>query len=166
MNSTLTPDMMIIHAVQVRQIDCVMVKGSKVPMGLFTYDLDMEAAIASAQANSGMAPPAVPEPFKRMGSSRHFGAGSSRLSAAAAAAAVAAGGGGGGGASSCLDAEACELLLSAQWEDEWLDNPVLASSWALTGAYKQQWDLGFQVRSSAWGLKFSMLGFWGFNARF
>ena len=126
-----------------------MVKGSKVPMGLFTYDMDMDAAIGAAQDMAGSpaaAPAAGSEPIKRIGSSRHFGASSSKLSAAAAAAAA------GGGASSCVDAEACEMLLSSQWEDEWLDNPVLASSWALTGPYKQQWDAGFEVRDMDWGL--------------
>jgi hypothetical protein len=35
-------------ATQVRQVDCVLLKGSQVPMGLYTYDLDMPAALAAA----------------------------------------------------------------------------------------------------------------------
>lgn len=42
--------MLLFHMLilQVRQIDCVTVKGSNQPMGLFCYDLDLEAAKAAA----------------------------------------------------------------------------------------------------------------------
>jgi hypothetical protein len=38
-----------------------------------------------------------------------------------------------------------QLLLSQEWDDDWLDNPVVAGSWGLTWAFKEQWDDAMQV---------------------
>jgi hypothetical protein len=38
-----------------------------------------------------------------------------------------------------------QLLLSQEYDDDWLDNPVVGGSWGLTWAFKEQWDDAMQV---------------------
>lgn len=39
-----------------------------------------------------------------------------------------------------------QLLLAQEYDDDWLANPVLAGSWGLDWAFKEQWDEAMQVR--------------------
>jgi hypothetical protein len=39
-----------------------------------------------------------------------------------------------------------QLLLSQEYDDDWLDNPVVGGSWGLTWPFKEQWDDAMQVR--------------------
>lgn len=42
-------------------------------------------------------------------------------------------------------ASALQLLLSQDYDDEWLDNPVVAGSWGLSWSFKEEFDDAFQV---------------------
>ena len=117
---------------QVRQIDCVTVKGSAVPMGLFTYDVCLDR---------------IPEPKEHP-----------KLRAGAAEAANISSGGDGGAEDAeaaaavtrALDAEATEIeidLLWRQYGDEWEENPDLVMTWGIDFAFKEAFDDGFQVRT-------------------
>jgi hypothetical protein len=44
-----------------------------------------------------------------------------------------------------------QLLLSQEYDDDWLDNPVVGGSWGLTWAFKEQWDDAMQVREGVRG---------------
>ncbi|KAF6253793.1 nucleotide cyclase [Scenedesmus sp. NREL 46B-D3] len=37
------------------------------------------------------------------------------------------------------------LLLSQEYDDDWLDNPVVGGSWGLTWSFKEQWDDAMQL---------------------
>lgn len=114
-------------AVQVRQIDCVTVKGSNHPVGLFTYDIDLQAA-AEAVANS-------------MSGSSNFPAAPADKHGQAAA----------GdkfyqhGSSSSGVADSADDLLYCEYDDDWEQNPAIANSWALSFGFKQQFEDAFQV---------------------
>jgi hypothetical protein len=38
-----------------------------------------------------------------------------------------------------------QLLLALDFDDDWLDNPVISESWGLTWQFKEDFDDGFQV---------------------
>lgn len=38
-----------------------------------------------------------------------------------------------------------QLLLALDYEDDWLDNPVVAGSWGLNWTFKDDFDEAFQV---------------------
>jgi hypothetical protein len=39
------------------------------------------------------------------------------------------------------------VLLAADYDDDWLDNPVVAGTWGLTWAFKEAFDDAFEVLS-------------------
>lgn len=39
-----------------------------------------------------------------------------------------------------------QLLLSLDYEDDWVDNPVVAGSWGINWVFKDDFDEAFQVR--------------------
>lgn len=95
---------------RVRQIDCVTVKGSNRPMGLFTYDVTLER-IAAPDRPSSWASPAA-------GLSRRESLASSTASASA------------GATLEPIDGDPVSYSLSAyNWE--FSDHPDLANTWAV-----------------------------------
>lgn len=39
-----------------------------------------------------------------------------------------------------------QLLLSLEFDDDWVDNPVVAHSWAISWDFKEAFDEAFEVR--------------------
>ncbi len=122
---------------QVRQIDCVTVKGSNQPIGLFTYDLDAEATAS---------PPASP---RALISTAHIDSNDSNVSTSM----------------QCKNLQideqeawsnskraqedgedAAEVLLAQEYEDDWADNPDVADTWGLSQHFKDMFDEAFKVR--------------------
>eukprot|EP00798_Chlamydomonas_sp_ICE-L_P018652 gene18652-25168_t len=101
---------------KVRQIDCVTVKGSSVPMGLFTYDISLDR---------------IPEPVDPSHPS------SMELQGEKKAKAI---------ATTDAEAEAAEEeLLWAQYYDEWNENPDLLQTWGIDIEFKNEFEEGFQA---------------------
>eukprot|EP00879_Flechtneria_rotunda_P028035 GHRR01030109.1.p1 GENE.GHRR01030109.1~~GHRR01030109.1.p1 ORF type:complete len:200 (+),score=69.83 GHRR01030109.1:78-677(+) len=137
---------------QVRQIDCVTVKGSNQPLGLFCYDLDLEAAKVqvmqlaaqhrrdsndSDRADAGLLSVSVRNNLAGIPDAASAARSSVVVTPGQAALAAADEEGAG--------VDEAELLLSQEYEDDWLDNPVVASSWGLTWQYKEDFNAAFQM---------------------
>lgn len=39
-----------------------------------------------------------------------------------------------------------QVLLSLEYDDDWVDNPVVSRSWAITWEFKRAFDAAFEVR--------------------
>jgi hypothetical protein len=109
---------------RVRQIDCVTVKGSNRPMGLFTYDVSLERVPSPDQAAPWGGPAAAAAGFSRRESM------ASSVSATAAAPPE-------------IEGDPVSFSLSAyNWE--FSDHPDLAHTWAVDHAFL---DLFARVRN-------------------
>jgi len=134
---------------QCGQIDCVTVKGSNQPMGLFTYDVTLErvpvpvprnpvaSTLAAAAADLIRAVPHAKSMFGGPGGSPgsrtpHRAASAAAVAAAAATAAAAA----------AADADFTSYSLSA-YEQEFVEHPDLLATWAVDEAFLARFAEGF-----------------------